>query len=72
MTTSRQPETTSYEVVVRGELSEGLVADLGARCFAPQQGTTLLVVDVIDQAHLQGVLASLHDHNVVIERVNPI
>ena len=62
----------TYEIVVRGELGEDLVTDLGARRFEPGHGKTLIVIDVIDQSHLQGVLASLHDRNVVIERVNPV
>jgi hypothetical protein len=72
MTASRQEGATTYEVLVRGELGHDLVSDLGARCFEPRLGKTVVVVDVIDQAHLQGVLASLHDHNIEIERVNPI
>ena len=63
---------TTYEILVRGKLGEDLVTDLGARRFEPGHGKTLIVVDVIDQSHLQGVLASLHDRNVEIERVNPV
>ena len=63
---------STYEVLVRGGLSDDLVADLGARCFEPSKGKTLIVVDVIDQSHLHGVLNRLQDHNIVIERVNPV
>ena len=62
----------TYEVLVRGELSDDLVADLGARRFEPCRGKTLIVVDVIDQSHLHGILDRLQDHNVEIERVNPV
>jgi hypothetical protein len=64
--------TTTYEVLVRGRLGDALVADLGARCFEPRRGKTLIVVDVIDQSHLHGVLTWLQDQNIEIERVNPV
>jgi hypothetical protein len=64
--------STTYEVLVRGELSDDLVADLGARRFEPCRGKTVIVVDVIDQSHLHGVLGWLQDHNIDIERVNPV
>jgi hypothetical protein len=64
--------STTYEVVVRGELSADLVAELGARGFEPRRGKTVIVVDVIDQSHLYGVLGWLEDHNIEIERFNPV
>ena len=63
---------STYEVLVRGALSDDLVDDLGARCFEPSKDKTLLVVDVIDQSHLHGILNRLQDHNIVVERVNPV
>jgi len=67
-----EPASTTYEILVRGSLDGSLVAALGARQFEPREGTTVLVVDVIDRAHLHGVLTQLHDHNVEVERVNPV
>ena len=64
--------TTTYEVVVRGELDDAFVAELGARSFEPRRGKTLILVDVIDQSHLHGVLDWLQSRNIEIERVNPI
>ena len=64
--------SSTYEVLVRGAPSDDLVSDLGARCFEPSKGKTLIVVDVIDQSHLHGILNRLQDHNIVIERVNPV
>ena len=64
--------STTYEVLVRGAISDDLVADLGARRFEPRRGKTLILVDVIDQSHLHGVLGWLQDHNIAIERVNPV
>jgi len=66
------PVPTTYEVLVRGELSDELVADMGARRFAPSQGKTVILVDIIDQSHLHGVMAWLQDHNIVIERFNTV
>jgi hypothetical protein len=61
-----------YEVLVRGDPSDDLIADLGARRVEPRRGKTMILVDVIDQSHLHGVLAWLQDHNIEIERVNPV
>ena len=64
--------TTTFEVLVRGELSEDLVAEIGARDYRPCRGKTLLLLEVIDQSHLHGVLVWLEDHKIEIERVNPV
>lgn len=64
--------STTYEVLVRGELGDDLIADLDARSFEPCRGKTVILVDVIDQSHLHGVLGWLEDHNIDIERVNPV
>jgi hypothetical protein len=63
---------TVYEILVRGELGEALAATLGARCFQPKRGKTVIVVEVLDQAHLHGILESLRDQAIDIERVNPV
>lgn len=65
-------ESTMYEVLVRGELGDDLIAELGARRFERTNGKTVIFVDVIDQSHLHGVLARLRDNNIGIERVNQI
>ena len=64
--------STVYEILVRGELSEALASTLGARRFEPREGMTLVVVEVIDQAHLHGILEQLRDLAIDIERVNPV
>lgn len=64
--------TSVYEILVRGELSEAIASGLGARRFEPRRGKTLIVVDVIDQAHLHGILEQLRDLAIDIERVNPV
>ena len=63
---------TAYEILVRGELGERLADEIGAKCFALRPDRTLLLVDVIDQAHLHGVLERLRDLNIELERVNPV
>jgi len=68
----RRKVTTTYELVVRGQVSEQLIVDLGAQLFEPRRGKTVIVVDVVDQSHLQGLLGSLQDRNIEIERVNPV
>ena len=68
----RRNVTTTYEVVVRGQVSEQLIVDLGARSLKPRRGTTVIVVDVVDQSHLHGVLALLQDRNIDLERINPV
>jgi hypothetical protein len=69
---SSSVEGTVYEILVRGELGEALAATLGARCFQPRRGKTVIVVEVLDQAHLHGILESLRDQAIDIERVNPV
>ncbi len=61
-----------FELLVRGELSEQLLTDLGVRHSDFHRGKTLILMDVIDQSHLHGVLAWFEDHNIEIERVNPV
>ena len=61
-----------FEVLVRGEMSDELMADLGARSSDFHRGKTLILLDVIDQSHLHGVLAWFEGHNIEIERVNPV
>ena len=65
-------ESTTFEVLVPGDLSVDLVDALDAKSYTPCRGKTLILVDVIDQSHLHGVLGWLEDHNIDIERVNPV
>jgi hypothetical protein len=64
--------TTSYEILVRGDLGERLAGELGARRFDAGPDRTLLVVEIIDQSHLHGVLGRLGDLNLEIERVSQL
>lgn len=64
--------STTYEVLVLGELSDDLIADIGARRFERARGKTVILVDIIDQSHLHGVLAWFQTHNIEIQRINPL
>jgi len=70
----------TYEIVVRGELSErfastflseSLASTVGPARVEPGDGTTTIVIDAIDQAHLLAVLERLRDLSLEIVRVNP-
>ena len=70
----------TFEIVVRGELNERfastflsdcLAATVGPARLSPGDGTTAIVIEVIDQTHLLAVLERLRDLALEIERVNP-
>ena len=63
--------TIEYVILVRGDATD-LAETLDARHCEASHGTTLLRVDVIDQAHLHGVIERLRDLNVEIERVTRV
>ena len=66
------PGTNTYEILVRGEIGEGLAGILGARRLDARPGMTILVIEIIDQSHLRGVLERLSDHDIEIARMNPL
>ena len=70
----------TYEIVVRGDLSEHftatflsetLTSSVGQARVESGDGTTTIEVEVIDQAHLLAILERLRDLSLEIERVNP-
>ena len=70
----------TYEIVVRGELSdhfasallsESLGSTVGHADVECSNGTTTIVIEAIDQAHLLAILERLRDLSLEIERVNP-
>ena len=76
---SRSARVT-YEIVVRGELSErfavtflseSLGSTVGPARVEPADGRTAIVIEVIDQTHLLAILERLRDLSFEIERVNP-
>jgi hypothetical protein len=73
-------ERVTYEIVVRGEvserfastfLSETLGSTVGEARVEPGDETTSIVIEAIDQAHLLAILESLRDLSLEIVRVNP-
>jgi hypothetical protein len=66
----------TYEIVIRGDLSatflsETLTSTVGEARVESGDGTTTIVLEVIDQAHLLAILERLRDLCLEIERVNP-
>jgi hypothetical protein len=70
----------TYEIVVRGELSEHFTSTFlsesvgstpGGTHVKPGDGTTAIEIEVLDQAHLLAILERLRDLSLEIERVNP-
>jgi hypothetical protein len=79
-TLSSRSGRVTYEIVVRGELSErfpstflteSLGSTVGRARVEPGDGATAIVIEVIDQTHLLAVLERLRDLSLDIERVNP-
>jgi len=71
----------TYEIVVRGDLSEHFAATFLSETLTSTVGqthvevgdgtTTTIALEVIDQAHLLAILERLRDLSLEIERVNP-
>lgn len=70
-TPERNPPRTTYEIVVRGRLSESAGREIGALRLEAQPKRTLIIIEIIDQAHLRGVLENLGGRNIDIESVVP-
>ena len=67
----RNDEADDVRDRVRGTVAADVAEDIGARCCEASDGKTVIVVDVLDQSHLQGILDRLGDLNIEIESVNP-
>ena len=59
-------------ITVRGRLSERLAAAFDGMSLASGPGQTELVGDVVDQAHLYGLLTRVRDLGLELESVNPV
>jgi hypothetical protein len=79
-TSPAKSKCVTYEIVVRGELSEPFASTFlservgstwGRARVEPGDGKTGIEIDVIDQAHLLAILERLRDLSLEIERVNP-
>lgn len=63
---------TRYEIVVRGELGESFSSTFEEVSLEHRDGTTLVTVDVIDQAQLHGIINRLRDYSLTIESVTHV
>jgi hypothetical protein len=57
---------------VRGELGESFSSTFEEVSLEHRNGTTLLTVDVIDQAQLHGIINRLRDYSLTIESVTHV
>ena len=57
----RVQTTTSYKVVVRGDVEETLAPEIDHRSIESGEGLTTMVVEVRDSSHLEGILDRLRD-----------
>jgi hypothetical protein len=63
-------QPTSYEIVVRGELSHRFSAAFEGMTLAAGNGRTLIAGPVVDQAHLHGLLDRVRDFGLELISVN--
>jgi hypothetical protein len=61
-----------YQIVVRGRFGTALIGPLEGAVAKAAGERTNLTIDIVDQAHLQGVLRLLHDRGIEVISVNPI
>jgi hypothetical protein len=60
-----------YRIVVRGDVGPSFVEPFDGVTVESSSSESTLVIDAVDQTHLQGVLRVLHDRGVAIVSVNP-
>ena len=63
------PTGPTFEVCIRGELSDALVAELGAVRRAP---TTTLLVPVLDRSQLHGMMRRVDDHGLELLSIHEV
>lgn len=61
-----------YRIVIRGEIGEPLVGPLEGMSVELAGDESVLSVDLVDQAQLQGALSWLNDLGIEIVSVNPV
>jgi len=61
-----------YRIVIRGEIGEPLVGPLEGMSVELAGHESVLTVDLVDQAQLQGALSCLNDLGIEIVSVNPV
>ena len=63
---------TTYRLVVEGELSDRFAAAFGAMRLEHGPGETALVVEIADQAQLQGLIAHVADLGLAVRSFGPV
>ena len=61
----------SYRIVVRGEVTERFAEPLEGVVVESAGAQSILRVEIVDQAELQGILGWLYDHGIDLVSVNP-
>jgi hypothetical protein len=61
-----------YRIVIRGEIGEPLVGPLEGMSVELAGDESVLTVDLVDQAQLQGALSWLNRLGIEIVSVNPV
>ena len=61
-----------YELVVRGELGERFAPRFEGMRLERIRGHTVLVGDVLDQAHLHGLIQRIQELGLELVSVNPL
>lgn len=60
-----------YRIVVRGEVTQRFAEPLGGVVVESSKDQTVLHVQVVDQARLQGILGWLFEHGIDLLSVRP-
>jgi hypothetical protein len=68
----KQRHHVRYHVVVRGEIDSCLVGPLEGMVEERGGPEPTMAIDIVDQAHLHGVLRALHERGIPIVRLNPV
>jgi hypothetical protein len=69
---SRHPRRpTSYQIVVRGELSQRFSTAFDGMALEARDGHTTITGPVVDQAHLHGLLDRVRDLGLELVSVSP-
>jgi hypothetical protein len=67
----RDRRPTSYQIVVRGELSQRFSAAFDGMTVEARDGQTIITGPVVDQAHLHGLLDRVRDLGLELVSVGP-
>lgn len=62
----------TYRIVIRGELSDRFEAAFDDMSLERREGNTVLVGDIVDQAHLHGLIEQIQALGFELLSVNPV